>query len=641
MGKHQRTLRTRSTRFSLQSAAVINQKRGGGGRSANKKNKKVFVRNIYPYDEDKRWTTLPDMTGCRILSEGWNPKEKKPTCKILIVDRQNQPMRIDEEPTEKVLRCANYLYSEYRLHTVTKPTSEENDNSHIWGAENKRYINNIIVEEFKRFIIGDGGEGMPTISEARALTLDGVDLYTSRLWQSELGFGPENVYVPNAFIFGDILKNMGSNNMIDAIPCVTRQMLSEWIETFGTFSLQKLVMAFLDYCCTFGGNAGNPSRNIPPCRPKEDLSNLFRNMVMADRSLLGVTVTLRDPKGTNAVENPAEELPIYVQRLAASNGFRCVVLRAEKYGKNMLFCLFGLVRSHNASPTEEGEEENNQDRGGEDMEEKVKGQEDAIITTRNVRCECTCQCQCQCEGIFHMAEKEQARWADEFANINRQELCKFAAEEEDPEGCPKIFDRDPERGSGRGCGAGVVVAPAKKVTSLWINFLQEAGVGGFRHRIEERKLLKQLCKKSARHPVKGLTYLHGKRQFAIEPTDAAKLEVVDKIARAIGLNGSSDVETEISSKSIMASASDEGQQLFSLLEEAKIIFDTRQSRSQTPLEKAIGLRRVKDEINIILRHFHGGHLAMTRKIDHRSKKDKAEKTQWSKLTYFYKLSLPK
>lgn len=130
-------------------------------------------------------------------------------------------------------------------------------------------------------------------STANVLTLDGADLYTSRTWIKQAGLTPGRIIVPNPFLYGDARFQTAAAEL----GVSTRNELVH--DTLRTHDAKKqpLDAVFLDYCCTWEGDARDLTR------PRNDIELLLeRRLLRSAGALLAVTVSSRDSKGNEMTE---------------------------------------------------------------------------------------------------------------------------------------------------------------------------------------------------------------------------------------------------------------------------------------------------------------------------------------------------
>jgi len=155
------------------------------------------------------------------------------------------------------------------------------------------------------------------------LTLDAPDMGTCK-HLSSLGISCD-VTVPNACEFGRFPDTDSASDselfyeMYHARVTVKDLLLGE-VLTDGSKSYH---CAFFDFCCTFGGNEF--------CRPQEDIASFFKNGLLANGGVFGVTFSSRVPGGSSVYRGVQTETRDFVLQCAKTSGYFAEAVNYKTY----------------------------------------------------------------------------------------------------------------------------------------------------------------------------------------------------------------------------------------------------------------------------------------------------------------------
>ena len=185
------------------------------------------------------------------------------------VDNDCQVTWLDNENS---IRVNTISKTELFQPTITSDYQKKNDDTF-----EKQHINKVLGKLMKSLNHGTG---------SKAIVLDHFSLKTSRML-SKLGLARDNIHVPNLDpAFNEITQN---------VAIVSQQTLFAYLNAFDVEKDSGKFNCFLDYCCTFEGNA--------MCQPTLDLHEIFRKSVLPrQRGVLWLTFSTRGtPGGASAV----------------------------------------------------------------------------------------------------------------------------------------------------------------------------------------------------------------------------------------------------------------------------------------------------------------------------------------------------
>ena len=151
-----------------------------------------------------------------------------------------------------------------------------------------------------------------------ALILDAEDLRTT-FWLKRRGF--TNITVPNSFVYDDIK----GDKRITAV----NSLVGDYIRD----SNLKFTAVWLDYCCSFDGNA--------EINPQEDLKLLFRKKLVKTDSTFAVTFAFRKYTRVAYVGQDEDRVRTCIENEARTNGFHAISQRTKKY-KGMMLLIYKI-----------------------------------------------------------------------------------------------------------------------------------------------------------------------------------------------------------------------------------------------------------------------------------------------------------
>ena len=157
----------------------------------------------------------------------------------------------------------------------------------------------------------------------RGITLDGAQLYTTRQWIEHLKMEPQNIVVPNPFLFEEIRTAQQTSPVLSLVKSHPLLFYDAILKEPGPFNL-----VFLDFCCTWNGNKY--------CRPRIDIERLFILGSLTPNSLLAVTLCTRNRSHFEV--DPV----VFITRCARFYDKEATILHADSYSPSIRFILVHL-----------------------------------------------------------------------------------------------------------------------------------------------------------------------------------------------------------------------------------------------------------------------------------------------------------
>jgi len=163
-----------------------------------------------------------------------------------------------------------------------------------------------------------------------AIVLDGPNMHTTKTLK-KYGWKKENIYIPN---FDD-----------NDYKAIKRKHINTFNKPLGTQILgmnrNSVGLIYADYMCSLNGNAN--------CSPLTDMERIFDNKIMMDKSVLGITISMRNhPKEKKAFVNADVQRCISeITRFAYLNKYTAILVNTGGTYKNggvMWSGLFYIVK---------------------------------------------------------------------------------------------------------------------------------------------------------------------------------------------------------------------------------------------------------------------------------------------------------
>lgn len=192
---------------------------------------------------------------------------------------------------------------------------KNNYDGEVRSLDNNKIAINKLIEEFGK---------IDRRNKDDAIILDSESLLT-RNHLTNAGFKKSSIHIPN---FDRKIYDCIKPNHRKSYHMMLHKFLKEYKRR------EKVSIAFFDYCCTLKGNPDG-------IKPSNDISLYFKKHIPRDKSILGVTISIRTGKGNTTMPMGTSiiELNSCIEKQAHMNGYVAVNIPGGR-GYNGMFVNF-------------------------------------------------------------------------------------------------------------------------------------------------------------------------------------------------------------------------------------------------------------------------------------------------------------
>lgn len=250
----------------------------------------------------------------------------KKQAETLPLAEQTAPVKAKTKPTKKRKKKVFWTYELLNERVEEDPQFKSKRTKTSYKTEAKTQSLNKVM--CRQAMVSDLGPKNPKL---RALVLDAEDTQFSELLVTNNGVRPINIDVPNCN-GPDIVEQMNNRGFAT----VHDSFLGDFVRAT-TPKTKKYDLLFLDYC-------GMPGGADKVNTPLHDINELFEKEFIAKRSILGLTVCIRNYAKTIMMYQNMHQMANAVISAAFSNGYlattKMQTIYKDKGSQTMCFVCF-------------------------------------------------------------------------------------------------------------------------------------------------------------------------------------------------------------------------------------------------------------------------------------------------------------